>query len=177
MFLAKQNLPFRVRREHMLSENKGNFLQLIELLSKYDPVLREHLIKLEQSTRSQSVSFLQLTEIPRLKRFLKAARIPKEVSLGWTSLRFLEFVAEYELFDSVPNLTLELRFFLCVSVASSERSFSKPKLIKNDLRFTLNQARLSSLAILSIENNVAEGINFDDAISKFAEQKVGNKRF
>ncbi|GBL74270.1 hypothetical protein AVEN_235269-1 [Araneus ventricosus] len=46
-----------------------------------------------------------LTEIPRLKRFLKAAKIPKEKSFGWTSLRFLEFVVEYELFDSVPNLT------------------------------------------------------------------------
>ncbi|GBM16088.1 hypothetical protein AVEN_163126-1 [Araneus ventricosus] len=35
-----------------------------------------------------------LTEIPRLRRFLKAAKVPKEESLGWTSLRFLEFVVE-----------------------------------------------------------------------------------
>ncbi|GBL54996.1 hypothetical protein AVEN_13266-1 [Araneus ventricosus] len=46
-----------------------------------------------------------LTEIPHLRRFLKAAKVPKEEPLGWTSLRFLEFVVEYELFDSVPNLT------------------------------------------------------------------------
>ena len=58
MFLAKQNLPFRGHRENMLSENKGNFLQLIELLSKYDPVLREHLIKLEQSSQSKSGKIL-----------------------------------------------------------------------------------------------------------------------
>ncbi|GBM41177.1 hypothetical protein AVEN_35749-1 [Araneus ventricosus] len=48
MFLAKQNLPFRGPRDQMLEERKGNFLQMIELL------LREHLIKLEQSTQSQS---------------------------------------------------------------------------------------------------------------------------
>ncbi|GBO32981.1 hypothetical protein AVEN_64274-1 [Araneus ventricosus] len=120
-----------------------------------------------------------LTEIPRLRRFLKVAKVPKEESLGWTSLRFLEFVVEYELFDSVPNFTLAFRFFLtlCVSVTWCERSFSKLKLIKNYLRSTMNQARLSCLAILSIENNVAEGIDFDDAISKFAEQKVRKKRF
>lgn len=32
-------------------------------------------------------------------RFLKATKVPKKDSLGWTSLRFLEFVVEYELFD------------------------------------------------------------------------------
>ncbi|GBN29166.1 hypothetical protein AVEN_158336-1 [Araneus ventricosus] len=53
-----------------------------------------------------------LAEIPRLRRFLKAAKVPTEESLGWASLRFLEFVVEYELFDPVPNLTLALRFFL-----------------------------------------------------------------
>ncbi|GBM19383.1 hypothetical protein AVEN_196013-1 [Araneus ventricosus] len=110
------------------------------------------------------------------KTFLKAAKVPKEESLDWTSLRFLEFVVEYELFVSIPNLTLALRFFLtlCVSVASCERSFSKLKLIKNYLRSTMNQARLSSLAILSIENSVAEGI---DAVSKSSEHKVTKKRF
>ncbi|GBN52527.1 hypothetical protein AVEN_244583-1 [Araneus ventricosus] len=30
-----------------------------------------------------------LTEIPRLRRFLKAAKVPKQESLGWPSLRFL----------------------------------------------------------------------------------------
>ncbi|GBM24550.1 hypothetical protein AVEN_217127-1 [Araneus ventricosus] len=119
------------------------------------------------------------TEIPRLRRFLKAAKVPKEESLGLTSSKFLEFVVEYELFDSVPTLTLELRFFLTlyVSVASCERSFSKLKLIKNYLRSTMNQSRLSSLAILPIENSVTEGIDSDDAISKFAEQKVRKTRF
>ncbi|GBM10029.1 hypothetical protein AVEN_24011-1 [Araneus ventricosus] len=112
------------------------------------------------------------TEIPHL-RFLKAAKVPKEESLGWTFLKFLEFAVEYELLESVPNLILALRFFvtLCVSVASRERRFSKLKLIKNYLRSTMNQARLFILAILSIENCVVEGIDFDNAISKFVEQK------
>lgn len=54
LFLAGQNLPFRGHRENVLSENRGNFLELIELLSKYDPVLREHLTKLELSKQSNS---------------------------------------------------------------------------------------------------------------------------
>lgn len=109
----------------------------------------------------------------------KAAWFQKEESLGWTSLRFLELVVEYELFDSVPNFTLALKFVLtlCVYVVSHERSISKLKLIKNYLRSTINQAWLSSLAILSTENNLAKGIDFDVVISKFAQQKVRKKIF
>ena len=39
-----------------------------------------------------------------------------------------------------------------VIVATAERSFSKFKLIKNFLRSSMSQERLSGLALLSIEN-------------------------
>ena len=80
-----------------------------------------------------------LEEIACLRRFLKAANVSKEKSLGWTSLKFLEFVIEYELSDSVPNHTFFLT--LCVSISSRERSFFKLKLIKNYLRSTMNQGQ------------------------------------
>jgi len=40
-----------------------------------------------------------------------------------------------------------------VSVASAERSFSKLKLIKSNLRSTMSQQRLNRLALLSIEKD------------------------
>ena len=83
-----------------------------------------------------------LNEIPRLRGFLQAANVPKEVALKWSSLRLLQFIAEYELPDSIPNLTSALRFCLplCVSVASCERSFSKIELVKSYFRFIMSQA-------------------------------------
>ena len=65
-----------------------------------------------------------LKEIARLRKCLKTAKITKEESLGWTFLRFLEFVIEYSLSNSVANLPLALRLFLIlnVSVSSCERS-------------------------------------------------------
>ena len=102
-----------------------------------------------------------LKEIARLGRFLKAAKITREESLGWSSIRFLEFIIKYEPSDSLPNLTLGfLRFFLtsCVSVSSCERRFFK--LIMNYLRPTMNKARLSNLGLFLIENCVAESTNF-----------------
>ena len=40
--LAKQNLAFRGHRENESAINKGNFLELISLLAKYDVVLQHH---------------------------------------------------------------------------------------------------------------------------------------
>lgn len=47
-FITKQNLAFRghhksVHQEESNSmENRGNFLEVVDLLAKYDPVLHEH---------------------------------------------------------------------------------------------------------------------------------------
>ena len=44
-FQTKQNLPLRGNRENVYKSNKGNFLELIELMRKYDPVLGKHYLK------------------------------------------------------------------------------------------------------------------------------------
>ena len=53
----------------------------------------------------------------------------------------------------LPNATVVLRIFLTISisVASCERSLSKLKLVKTYLRSQMTDARLSGLAVLSIE--------------------------
>lgn len=43
MFLGKQGLAFRGHDETSNSSNRGNFLELLHLLSDYDPDLKEHL--------------------------------------------------------------------------------------------------------------------------------------
>ncbi|EZA54577.1 Zinc finger MYM-type protein, partial [Ooceraea biroi] len=80
----------------------------------------------------------------------------------------------FRLIESYPNINVALRIFLTlpVSIASCERSFSKLKLIKNYLRSTMGQERLSSLSILSIEHNIVKDINYDDVIDEFAEMKA-----
>lgn len=52
-FLAKQNLAFREHRESLRSGQMkaGNFLALVELMAKYDPVLKELVSKPEGTTK------------------------------------------------------------------------------------------------------------------------------
>lgn len=57
LFLSKQNLAFRGHDETKGSSNKGNFLELVKLLSQYDAVLKEHILYLEQE-KSPKVTYL-----------------------------------------------------------------------------------------------------------------------
>ena len=61
---------------------------------------------------------------------------------------------------------------IAVSIASCERSFSKLKLILSYLRSSMEQDRLSDLALLSIEREAFNGLCFDDIIDIFAASKA-----
>jgi len=89
-------------------------------------------------------------------------------------LELLQLLHRLALEDVYPNIHIALRLFLTmpVTVASCERSFSKLKLIKNFLRSSMGQERLSGLAILSIEYDVASKLNYDDVIDTFAAAKA-----
>ncbi|XP_074314594.1 uncharacterized protein LOC141649817 [Silene latifolia] len=43
-FLAKHNLPFRGKKQRLYQKNNGNFLGLIEMLAKFDPIIQEHVL-------------------------------------------------------------------------------------------------------------------------------------
>ena len=59
-----------------------------------------------------------------------------------------------------------------MTAASAERSFSKLKLIKNFRLSTMTQDRLTDLAVLSIESEVARTVDFKDIIHDFANMKA-----
>jgi hypothetical protein len=64
-----------------------------------------------------------------------------------------------------------------VTSASAERSFSKLKLIKNYLRNSIGQERLSSIALLNIERQQTNDINIQNIIDNFANKKARKKNF
>lgn len=120
-----------------------------------------------------------LKEIPRLRRYLKAANIDLHKAMDWSVVDVLKFIAEWDFLESLPILSLSLRLFftICLSVVSCERSFSKLKLIKNYLRSTMGQSRLSDLALLSIESDTVKDIDFDEVIDRFAALKTRKGKF
>jgi len=64
--------------------------------------------------------------------------------------------------------------YLCLMVTncSGERSFSKLKNIKNDLRLTMYQYRLNRLTLMSLEHEVLREIELTELIDNFAKVKA-----
>ena len=65
--------------------------------------------------------------------------------------------------DVSPNLLVALQILLtiAVSIAGCESSFSKLKFILSYLRASMGQDRLCDLALLNVEKETVEKINFD----------------
>lgn len=117
-------------------------------------------------------------EMHGLRRHIKTyEEATGKETADWTARDILRYVVKWGFDESFPNLLIILRIFLtlCVSVAMCERSFSKLNLVKNYLRSTMSQSRLSNLAILSIERQVAQTISYDAVIDKFASLKARRK--
>lgn len=91
--------------------------------------------------------------------------LPNEVR---KPIEVLEFLKKME--GCYPNTSISFRLLLTipVSVATTERSFSKLKLIKNYLRSTMSQDRFNGLAISSIERAMLEEIDYEILMDNFA---------
>jgi hAT family dimerisation domain. len=90
-----------------------------------------------------------------------------------TPIFVLNCIKDRNLQELYSNVWIALRVLstIPVTVGSGERSFSKLKLIKTYLRSTISQSRLTNLETLSIENEIAENIDFDNLIKEFADRK------
>ncbi|CAM8882900.1 unnamed protein product [Rhodiola kirilowii] len=64
-----------------------------------------------------------------------------------------------------------------VTVASAERSFSKLKILKSYLRSTMSQERLNALALISIEHEFLEKLEYDILIDDFASKSAIRSMF
>lgn len=86
----------------------------------------------------------------------------------------LEYIYRHQLQEIYPNIAICLRIILTipVTVASAEKRFSKLKLVKNHLRSTMSNKRLTGLSVLSIEAELAQELNLENLVQDFATKKV-----
>lgn len=78
-----------------------------------------------------------------------------------------------------PTTCLAYRILLTIpiTVASAERSFSKLKILKSYLRSTMSQERLNALAVISIEKEFLEKLDYESLIDDFASKNARRSMF
>ena len=85
-------------------------------------------------------------------------------------MEVLKLLKERQLANAYPNVTqlYKLCLTLPVITATTERFFSKLKLVKTALHSTMGETRLSALLTLSIERELADIVDFNKVIDAFA---------
>ena len=132
--------------------------------------LRDRCIRLQDALKTEEESDLDGEELCEELKHI-TGMLPSDKT---EPRDILQFIKDKSAIDLFPNLWVALRILLTlpVSVASGERSFSKLKLIKNHLRSTMSDDRLSALSVLSIEGEVVRKSDFSDVLSDFASRKA-----
>ena len=82
--------------------------------------------------------------------------VQDEKMSGTSAVELLKCLRRRKLHTVFPNTDIALWLFLAMPVtnASGERSFSKLGLVKNRLRSTMQQERVSHLTLMSIEHDI-----------------------
>lgn len=103
-----------------------------------------------------------------IKDDIKSNKISKISQLADYLLIKNKFIA-----SSVPNICTAFIMFITlpVTVASSERSFSKLKIIKSYLRNSMSGTRLCDLSIISIEHERSRCLDLDKLARQFLQLK------
>ena len=81
--------------------------------------------------------------------------------------------------DCFPNATIAFRVMLTIHVtlASTERSFSKFKLLKSYLHFTMTQKKLNNLAMIALESDMLKKIDYVRIIKYFISKNAQRIKF
>lgn len=159
-------------RFEQIQEHNNDFLFLynIEKSHKNDSQLKTDCDSLEKKLTNGNISDISGDDLYREIKILKTLLTEEEISPN----SLLQYIYKKNLETAFPNIVIALKIALTlpITVASGERSFSKLKLIKNYLRTTMTQERLVDLAILSIEKELAETLDYEEFINDFAKIKA-----
>jgi hypothetical protein len=155
-------------------ENFGFLYDMKKLNEIAKNELMEKCTKLEKILSQNDSSDLNGIEL-----YEELNTLPSILPNAKSVLDIMQFIHNNQQMDSYPNVYIALRILMTmpVTVATGERSFSKLKLIKNYLRSTMSQERLTGLAILSIEQGIASSLSYDSIITEFANRKARKINF
>ncbi|XP_044141441.1 52 kDa repressor of the inhibitor of the protein kinase-like [Bufo gargarizans] len=169
---------FFVALDSIISELNQRFQSMEKVCCLFTPILKLKTLsdaELVSSTEnlisyySDDLSSSLVGELQHLRKVYDAT-----FTRDLAPLDLLNAIHKLQLEGIFGEISIALRIFTTIplSVPEGERAFSKLSLIKNYLRSTMSEQRLNSLALLSIEHELARKLSFKDLIEDFASLKL-----
>ena len=163
------------KRQKAYKQLSGSFSVFKEMPRLTLPALKEKTKSLVSSYPEDLEDALEdeMTQFSALLKTGLASDIPSKTHY---EEQLYKLIRKNNLESTFPNVEIALRIYLSLMVSncSGERSFSKLKRIKNELRTSMHQDRLNHLSLLSIEHELLREIDEKVIISKFASRKSRN---
>ncbi|XP_059148436.1 zinc finger MYM-type protein 1-like [Physella acuta] len=152
-----------------------SLIQLEQLAVTYSDVV-DSVTEIVQEFVSFRTFYQEVFSVSSVNKGVSTEKEPLEIAVTVNSI--LKFMIANDLCSMYPNLATLYRIFLTLPISSAgvERSFSRLKLLKTYIRSTMNEDRLSSLALITIERQLASDVDLKDVIDHFAKMKPRRKR-
>ena len=83
----------------------------------------------------------------------------------------MKVLSKFNLQSAFPELYTVYKSLLTLPIGSTkcERTFSKLKFVKNNLRSTMGQKRLNSLMVINVERDLTKALDYEKVIISFAD--------
>jgi hypothetical protein len=163
---------FTVTVDVCLVQLKQRFHSFKEISNLFSFLMPEQLrlltdTELNSATSDFAAKYSEDVSTDIVGQFLALRSCLKESETVTSPRGVLEFIVEHKLQSMLPDVVTAYMLYLTlpVTVATCERSFSKLRIIKNYLRSSCGQERLSNLGLLAIESSTARSLNLDSIIN------------
>ena len=167
-FLAQRGLAFRGQDDFLGSCNNGNFLGLIELLSKFDPFLASHVSRYGNAGRG-SVSYLSSTTCNEFIQLMAKEVLLTIIAEVKTAKYFAVIVDSTPDISHVDQLTLILRYIdLC---GKPVERFIKFIPISSHSGESLSEVILKTLFDFGVAISDCRGQSYDNASNMSGKYK------
>lgn len=166
-------LKERFKQFQDYNEKFGFLFNLKKHLSGDDEKLKDCCMKLEGYLKHDMRYDIVGAELFNELLVLRMV-VPDEIT---KAIDVLNYISSSSRQINYPNAWISYRIVVTipVTVVEAERTFSRLKLIKTYLRTSMSQDRLNGLALLSIESDMANVLDYDKIIENFASQKLRKK--